>query len=311
VARDPQAPRNGRDRLMENLRGAAFMTLSMLGFAIEDALIKTVAARLPAGQIIALLGLAGAVLFLAWLALRGQRLFVRAQLEPRVLMRTGCEALGTAFFVTSLTLIPLTLASAVIQATPLMVALGAALFLGQPVGWRRWTAIGVGFAGILLILRPGSADFDPLVLLAVAGMLGLAGRDLLTRAMNSTITGPHLSIMAFLGLVPTGLLLITVQGQSVLLPTLREAALLSVCVVIGMVAYLAIIAATRAGDAAVISSFRYARMVFALAIGWLVFREQPDALTLIGVAVVIAAGLYTLIRERRLRRASLGAAKPL
>lgn len=296
---------------MENLRGAALMTLSMLGFAIEDALIKTVAARLPAGQIIALLGLGGAVLFWAWLGLRGQRLFVPAQLAPRVLMRTGCEALGTAFFVTSLTLIPLTLASAVIQATPLVVALGAALFLGQPVGWRRWTAISVGFAGVLLILRPGSAAFDPLVLLTVAGMLGLAGRDLLTRALNSDITGPHLSIAAFLGLVPTGLGLVALQGQTLLRPTLPEAALLGICVVIGMVAYLAIIAATRAGDAAVISSFRYARMVFALVIGWLVFQEQPDTLTLVGVAVVIGAGLYTLIREHRLRRASLAASKPL
>ncbi|WP_084863678.1 DMT family transporter [Salibaculum halophilum] len=296
---------------MENLRGAAFMTLSMLGFAVEDALVKTVSARLPAGQIIALLGLAGAVLFWTWLALRGQRLFVRAQLAPKVLMRTGCEALGTAFFVTSLTLIPLTLASAVIQATPLVVALGAALFLGQPVGWRRWSAIGVGFAGVLLILRPGSADFDPLVLLTVAGMLGLAGRDLLTRAMNSDITGPHLSIMAFLSLVPTGLLLTTVQGQPLLLPTPTEAGLLGVCVLIGMAAYLAIVAATRAGDAGVISSFRYSRMVFALVIGWLVFRETPDARTLIGVSVVIAAGLFTLIREHRLHRASLRAGKPL
>lgn len=296
---------------MENLRGAAFMTLSMLGFAVEDALIKTVSARLPAGQIIALLGLAGAVLFWAWLALRGQRLFVPAQLAPKVLMRTGCEALGTAFFVTSLTLIPLTLASAVIQATPLVVALGAALFLGQPVGWRRWSAIGVGFAGVLLILRPGSADFDPLVLLAVAGMLGLAGRDLLTRAMNSDITGPHLSIMAFLSLVPTGMLLVTVQGQPLVRPTLPEAGLLAICVLIGMAAYLAIVAATRAGDAGVISSFRYSRMVFALVIGWLVFRETPDARTLVGVSVVIAAGLFTLIREHRLHRASLRAAKPL
>lgn len=287
---------------MENLRGAAFMTISMLGFAIEDALIKSLSGTVPPGQIVVIIGLGGIVICAGWLRITGQRVFIARQRAPKVLLRSGFEALGTAFFVSSLALIDLTLASAIIQATPLVVAMGGALFLGQAVGWKRWSAILVGFFGVLLIVKPGAAEFEPLVLLAIIGMFGLAGRDLATRSLNSPISGPHLSIAAFLGLVPTGVLLCLVWGQSFVWPTQAEWGVLMLCIVVGMASYLAIIAATRAGDAAFISSFRYSRMVFALVIGALFFAEIPDALTLLGVAIVIAAGLFTLLREARLNR---------
>jgi len=300
---------------MENLRGAALMTMSMLGFAIEDALIKGLSGTIPVGQIIAFIGLGGILAFAAFLMTSGQPVFVAAQREPKVVLRSSLEALGSIFFVSSLALIDLTLASAIIQATPLVVAMGAAVFLGQKVGWRRWAAILTGFAGVLLIVKPGAATFDPLVIFAIVGMLGLASRDLVTRNLQSDIGGPHLSIAAFIGLIPAGLLLCVVWGQSLVWPTLYEWAVLVLCVFIGMAAYLAIIAATRAGDAAFISSFRYSRMLFALVLGALFFSEVPDALTLLGVAIVIAAGLFTLLREARLNRArshtSQGSPDPL
>lgn len=285
---------------MENLRGAALMTGSMLGFAIEDALIKSLSGTLPPGQIVMIIGAGGLLVLSIYLRATGQRVFVPGLMRPKVLLRTSFEALGTAFFVSSLALIDLTLASAVIQATPLVVAMGAALFLGQSVGWRRWAAIAVGFAGVLLIVKPGLANFEPLVILAVVGMIGLAARDIVTRSLNTPISGVHLSIAAFLILIPTGLALCAVWGQTLIWPNPREWAILALCIVIGMIAYLAIIAATRAGDAAFISSFRYARMVFALAIGAMFFSEIPDGLTIIGVAIVIGAGLFTLLREARL-----------
>ncbi len=296
---------------MENLRGAALMTASMLGFAIEDALIKGLSGSIPPGQIIMVIGLGGLLAFALWLRLTARPVFVARQRAPKVLLRSAFEALGTAFFVSSLALIDLTLASAIIQATPLVVALGAALVLGHTVGWRRWLAIAVGFAGVLLIVRPGVSGFEPLVLLSVVGMVFLAARDLVTRALNSPISGPHLSIPAFLGLVPTGVLLCWIWGQSLIWPTAHQALILALSILVGMVSYLAIIAATRAGDAAFISSFRYARMLFALIIGAIFFSERPDLWTLLGVAIVIAAGLFTLIREARLRRTSQASANPV
>lgn len=289
---------------MENLRGAALMTLSMLGFAIEDAFIKSLAGAIPPGQIISVIGAGGALAFALWLRLSGRPVLVREHLHPRVLARSGCEIIGTMFFVSSLALIDLTLASAIIQATPLVVALGAVAFLGQTVGWRRWVAILVGFGGVMVILRPGGESSEPLALLAVGGMIFLAARDLVTRALNLPISGVHLSLHAFAALVPAGAALCYAQGDRFVLPSGPDMALLGACIAIGVLAYLAIVAATRAGDAAIISSFRYSRMVFALGIGWFAFAETPDTATLLGITIVIGAGLFTLLREARMRRTS-------
>ena len=290
---------------MDNIRGAGFMVFAMLCFALEDALIKMLAGRIPAGQVLGLICLGGLVLFLAWSALKGQPLWSPDYLNGKVILRSLCEVIGSCFFVSALALIPLTTASAVIQATPLVVAMGAALFLGQEVGWRRWLAIAVGFTGVLVIIRPGMEGFMPATLLAVGGMLGLAARDLLTRSLKVHLSGIQLGVHAFAIVAPAALLLPLLQGQPLVMPAGSEWTLLGLSVVVAMVAYLAIVAATRAGNAGIISSFRYSRMVFALVVGYLFFTELPDAPTLIGAGIVITSGVYTLWREARLARASL------
>ena len=290
---------------MDNIRGAAFMVFAMLSFAVEDALIKGLAGAIPAGQVLGIICFGGFLAFLAWSAVKGQRLWQPAYLHPKVILRSLCEVIGSGFFVSALALIPLTTASAVIQATPLVVAMGAALFLGQPVGWRRWLAIIVGFAGVLIIIRPGMDGFVPATLLAVGGMFGLAARDLITRSLTVELTGPQLSIHAFGLVAPAAFALAMVQGQALVLPDAAQWGLLGAGIAIGMLAYLSIITATRSGNAGIISSFRYSRMVFALIIGYIAFTEIPDAATIIGAAIIIASGIYTLWREARLHRASL------
>ena len=297
--------------MTDTLRGAALMIAAMACFAVEDGFIKALSDAFAPAQIVWMLGLGGAVAFALWLIASGQGIWSDHYLRPKVLARSVCEMVGTCFFVSALALVPLSLASAVIQATPLVVAGGAALFLGARVGWRRWAAISVGFAGVLLILRPGAVSFDPAILLAVGGMLGLAARDLITRTMPGIVSGPRLSLHAFFGLIPAGLLLQAVLGAPVLMPDATQFGILAICVVIGMAAYLAIVAATRLGDISVVSSFRYSRMLFALIVGIAAFGERPDATTLIGVAVVMAAGLYTLIRESRMRVTGLGQTGPV
>lgn len=288
------------------------MTLAMAAFAVEDALIKSLSGTLATGQIVAVIGGGGGLLIALWLRATGQSLWSAQLATPPALWRLFFEVVGTAAFTTSLALIPLTTASAVIQATPLIVAMGGAVFLAQPVGWRRWTAIGVGFAGVLLVLRPGLDGFQPATLLAVLGMLCLAGRDLATRRIGGAASGLHLSLAAFLALVPTGLVMARVTGPQLVWPAPWDAALLALCVAIGLIGYLAIVGATRAGDVAVTASFRYSRMVFAGIIGFAVFGERPDAMTLLGITIVIGAGLFVLIRERRaLRGASPRAHEPV
>lgn len=291
---------------MENLRGSILMVLSMAGFALEDMFVKRLAGDLPIGQIVMLLGLGGAVVFGAICVAQGRRLWTRDLLSRPVLLRNLGEVAGTLGFVTAIVLTPLSSASAILQATPLAVTLGAALFLGETVGWRRWSAILAGFAGVIMVIRPGMSGFEPASLLAVLAVLGLAVRDLATRAVPRTISSMQLSTYAFATLVPTGLVLLGFQGAPVW-PSgtnLRDLGLALVC---GVAAYYAIVAAMRLGDVAVITPFRYTRLLFALVIGVTVFGERPDGWTLAGAGIIIASGIYTFWRERRLaRRAAPG-----
>ncbi|MDX8348758.1 DMT family transporter [Cognatiyoonia sp. IB215446] len=290
---------------MENLRGAAFMVFAMFCFAVEDALIKQLSGTIPAGQVLGLICLGGLIIFIAWSLIARIPLWHKDYLDPGVIARSGCEVIGSCFFVSALALIPLTTASAVIQATPLVVAMAASLFLGQPMGWRRWIAIIVGFCGVLLIIRPGMDGFIPATLLAVGGMLGLAARDILTRKLDVDLTGVHFGIHAFAIVTPPAFLLPLVQGQMLVWPQGREWVLLGCGVGIGTLAYLFIVAATRIGNAGIISSFRYSRMLFALIIGFVFFAERPDFPTILGATIIIASGIYTLWREARIHRASL------
>ncbi|HBR36053.1 MAG TPA: EamA family transporter, partial [Sulfitobacter pontiacus] len=144
---------------MDNLRGALIMVLSMLGFAIEDMFIKLIGTDIPIGQIIFMLGTGGALCYGAMVVMKGEPLMDRAMLTRPILLRALGEIVGTLGFVSAIVLTPISSASAILQATPLVVTLGAALFLGDPVGWRRWSAILVGMLGVLLVIRPGMDSF--------------------------------------------------------------------------------------------------------------------------------------------------------
>ena len=296
---------------MDNLRGAAFMVLAMFCFTLLDSAIKALSQVLPVGQAVALISTGILLLMMGWCVVRGTPLWQPEFLNKWVLLRSLSEVTGTVLIATALSLIPLTTASAVIQATPLVVAMGAGLFLGQSIGWRRWLAIAIGFAGVLLIVRPGLDGFNPATLLAVAGMLALASRDLLTRGINVSMSGVQLGMHAIAFVVPGSIALLIFQGQPMVPLTAENWLLVLGGAVIGVASYMSIITATRTGNAGVISSFRYSRMIFALLIGFVVFGERPDAATLLGATIIITSGIFTLWREARLRRASLAAAAAL
>jgi len=280
------------------------MVLAMLGFAVEDAVIKLLAGALPLGQIIGCLGAGGALVFAVLCRRQGQPLWDRAFFAPAILLRNLAELIGTLGFVTAIALIPLSTASAILQAAPLLVTLGAALFLGEAVGWRRWAAILIGFAGVLLIIRPGTDGFDWLSLFAVQGVLGLAIRDLATRRVKAAVSSLQLSFMAFLMLIPASAILLYFGGIVPITPSVGQTGLLIAAVFIGAVSYYGITYAMRIGEIGFVTPFRYSRMIFALIIGVLVFSETPDALTLLGATIIILSGLYTLWREQVVKRHS-------
>ncbi|MFC3615813.1 DMT family transporter [Lutimaribacter marinistellae] len=283
---------------MENLRGALLMVLAMLGFAFEDMFIKLAADLLPTWQIITVLGAGGAMVFAALTLAKGQRLFTRAVLSGPVLLRNLGELIGTVGFVTAIALTPISQASAILQATPLAVTLGAALFLGEPVGWRRWAAILAGFFGVMLIIRPGTEGFDARSLFAVQGVVGLAIRDLATRRVPASTSSFQLSFLAFLTLIPAAGILSLFSDQTWVPPSPLYWGFFAGIVLLGAAAYFAIVAAMRVGEVSFVTPFRYTRIVFALIIGFVVFSERPDGLMLAGSAVIVASGIYTVWRER-------------
>ena len=203
---------------MENLRGAAFMVLAMFSFALLDTTIKILSQSMSVGQALALISIGILALLLGWSVVQGIPLWQAEYRNSRVILRSLCEVVGTCLISQALSLVPLTTVSAVIQATPLVVAMGAGLFLGQAIGWRRWIAIIVGFGGVLLIIRPGLEGFNPATLLAVAGMLALASRDLLTRALHVTLSGVQLGIHAFAFVLPASLVLMIAPGEPLVQP---------------------------------------------------------------------------------------------
>jgi drug/metabolite transporter (DMT)-like permease len=302
AAGEPSAGTPSADHGRDNLRGSILMVVAMALFAIEDMFIKLLAASLPVGQILLLLGAGGGAIFAAIAKSQGARLWSADLWHRGVLIRNGGEIVGTMGFITAIALTPISSASAILQAIPLAVTLGAALFLGESVGWRRWTAIAVGFCGVLLVIRPGTDGFEPLSIFAVIGVVGLAARDLGTRMVPPTISSMQLSAYAFALLVPTGGLMMAVTGDTWTMPGGSAWLFLIAAQGIGVVAYGLIVAATRLGEVGAIAPFRYARIVFAMIVGVTVFGERPDALTLTGASIIVASGLYAFWRETRRRR---------
>ena len=286
---------------MENLRAIALMVLSMAGFAIEDMLIKYIALEMPTGQFLMLIGAGGALIFTLMAWRQGQAVLSADFLRPTIIIRNLGEVIGTLGFVTAIVLTPLSSASAILQATPLAVTLGAALFLNEAVGWRRWSAIGVGFCGVVLVIRPGMDGFQPASLFAVQGVIGLAMRDVATRAAPAKISSLVLSAHGFAMLVPAGAVLLWISGGAVA-PSPTGYGLLAAALIVGVTSYYALTLSMRLGDVAVVTPFRYVRLVFALIIGVTLFEEDPDLWTLIGAAIIILSGLYTFFRERYLSR---------
>ena len=288
--------------LEPNVRASLCMMLSMAGFVVNDALVKSLADDVPYAQILLVRGgLLGLLIgLLIWR--RGLAHRLREARHPMVLARATGELLGTVTFLAALTRLPFATISAILQALPLAVTLGAALFLKEAVGWRRWTAILIGFGGVLLIVRPGSIAFEPATLLVVLTVCFAAARDLCTRALPPALPSLLVSGATTLLIAVAGLLWCIARRNWTPMDTgdVGTLAAAAFCLFFG---YQFIVLAMRTGDVAYVVPYRYTSLLFAIAIGLVVFGEVPDAWTIAGAAVVVATGLFTLYRELVSRRA--------
>lgn len=279
-----------------NLIGSFWMVAAMAAFAIEDMFIKATAATLPVGQILILFGFGGAVLFAGLTILNKERLFTAQVVSRPMRLRVVFEIMGRLFYVLAIALTPLSSATVILQATPIVVVASAALIFGEKVGWRRWVAIIIGLTGVLVILRPGSEGFS---MLSVLGMLGFAGRDLASRAAPASLGTSVLGFYGFVSIVASGVLFSAWQGTAFVVPDTNAALFLLGAVLFGVVAYSALMKAMRTGQVSAVTPFRYTRLLFGVALGVALFGERLEFSMILGCGLIVLSGLFILWRGRQ------------
>ena len=289
---------------MNNFKGILLMLIAMAGFTMEDLFMKKLSVNLSTGQILITLGFGSSLVFALMAKSKGYKLTAKIFWSKGILIRQFAEGIAAIAFITSLTLIPLSTVAAVFQATPLVITMGAALFLGEAVGWRRWLAIIVGLIGVLIIIRPGLNSFDPNVGYVLIAVLFVTVRDLITRKLPMNVPSTIVSFQAFASLIIAGGILIFLSDQKIVGLDKNQIYFVLGGIIFGVIGYYCIVASTRIGEAGVVTPFRYSRLLFAIIIGFLFFNERPDFLTLLGASIVIMTGIYTVLRERYLARRS-------
>lgn len=286
--------------LSDNIRGALLMMGAMCAYTLNDAFMKSLADEIPLFQAIFVRGL-GAIVFLVFMCkVLGQLRFTfPARDWGLVILRTVGEIGGTYFFLTALFNMPIANVSAILQVLPLSVALAAALFLREPLGWRRLSAIIVGFCGVLLIIQPGGADFSAYSIYALAAVACVTLRDIAVRRMSRNVPSVFVALVAAVGVTGLGGVgSLFVEWQSFTALSGMQLAGATGFLIFG---YIASVSAMRFGDIAFVAPFRYTSLLVALVLGMLVFGEWPNALALVGGMIVVATGLFTLYRETKLR----------
>ena len=275
------------------------MMMSMACFAVEDTFIKLLSARLPATQILFSIGFGGALITLVLAIVLNVNLADKILLNKHVISRTIADLFGALSFTSAMVLIPMSLLASILQATPLFVTLGAAILLGEKVGWRRWSAIFIGFLGVIIILQPGYGSFQLASLLGLAAVLCLALRDVVTRDMATEIPTLTVTFYACLAMGSAGFIAYPFFGPPIM-PTTYEAIILICAAFIGLTGYFLLVLATRKGDVSVIAPFRYSRLLFSLGLASLILGEKLTLPILLGGLLVVSSGIYTFGRESRL-----------
>lgn len=287
-----------RTQNQKNLRGVIAMMLAMGAFVINDTLVKLLRAHWETGQVLAVRGAFALLLLAIWIAAARQAGRLGAIGRRSLIGRGVLEAAIAAAFITALGMMPLADITAILMMAPLLITALSMIVFGEKVGWRRWSAVAVGFAGMLFVIRPGGNDIAPLALgLALASVIGVAFRDLMTRRVPADIPSVIIAVTSTLGAFAVGLAL-SAFGTPWRPITPQLAGLSAAAAAFVLLGNYAIIEACRDVELSVVSPFRYVVIVWAVILGYAVFGQIPTGLSVFGIALIAASGLYTLHRER-------------
>ena len=282
-----------------NVTGIGAMLISMAAFVINDTCVKLASASLPIGEIITLRNGAATAYLMIFAVLAGGLTLPRYPPMRLLGLRILGEIVSTLLFLVALVSLPLADMTAIAQFTPLALTAGAAMFLGERVGWRRWAATLVGLIGVGFIVRPGSTAFSLPGAMVLASIAFVVLRDLATRLIAFDVPTLTLTMSSAASGIIAGLILAPFETWQA--PNTGETGLLALSGLFLTIGYALIIVALRTGDVGVVSPFRYAVILFALLSSYLVWGHWPDQLAMFGIVIVCAAGLYTVHRERILR----------
>jgi drug/metabolite transporter (DMT)-like permease len=283
--------------VIDNRRGILAMSASVVVFIFNDALIKLASETMPPLQAIGLRGCFATLWCVLALLARGELRHVPHLGEPWVALRGLLEAAAATSYLIALAYIPFAIATAINLSTPLFLAALAVLLLGETVGWRRWTAIAVGFVGVLMVIQPRPGDVNVWTWMVVFSSLVGATRDVIARWVPPRVPTLVVSLSSAVTLAVVGCAWATLNGW-------QPMSLRGVLLVLGSSLLLAagyqflMIALRSRAEFSVIGSFRYASVLWALAIGYALWGDVPNPLAIAGIAVVVGAGLYILHRER-------------
>ncbi len=285
-------------RLQDNSRAALLMVGAMAGYTVNDAFMKALAPDIPLFQAIFMRGTLITLLLLG-MAWGNGSLSIRLSRQETLLigLRSVLEVVGTFFFLTALFNMPMANLSAILQSLPLTVALAAAVFLKEPIGWRRMSAIVVGFFGVLLIVRPGTDGFNIYSVFGLITVVAITARDLLARVIPVSVPSMTIAVAASVAVTLFGGLGM-IGGEWVPIKGVHWI-LFSGSVVSLLLGYVFSVSVMRVGDVGFVAPFRYTSLLIALVLGLLFFDEWPDVPTLIGCAIVVAMGGWVLFRERQ------------
>ncbi|WP_112312537.1 DMT family transporter [Pseudogemmobacter bohemicus] len=284
----------------DRLRGIALMMLAMFAFAANDTFMKLLLVNLPLPQALVVRGVPACLMlgFLAWRAGAFAHL-PQGRDRKLLLLRSLGEVLATVTFLTALAHMPLANLTAILQSVPLAATFAAALFLGEKVGWRRTLAVSVGFIGVLIVIRPNEEGLSPWALLGLVSVACVVFRDLVTRKMSRDVA-PALTGLCAAALVwCLGLLWSAfIPWEPVTSQNLVAAVLGAACL---SVAFIALVSALQIGDVGLTAPLRYSQLLWATLLGWIAFNHLPDLVTLGGAALIVASGVFTILREARRR----------
>ena len=286
-----------------NLKGIIAMSAAMASFACGDTLMKLAATSLPTSELLFIRGLCVTVVSVAAGLVLGAFTELKAAMSRVMALRAAGDVAGGWLFQSGLARMAYPDLMAITQLNPLTITAASALFLGERVGWRRWTATCVGLIGVVIIIRPGSSAFNWWALAGVASVLAATVRDLATRRVDRRV--PPLLIMTLSAAAVMLASLAVAPFSAWAWPPASIAAMLGCAAMFSLTGQLCIIIAMRTGEVAAVAPFRYSIIVFAIFSGVVIFDHFPDGPTLLGIVIVGAAGLYTFFREQKLRRLAM------